>query len=66
MLQKLTGDHEGEEVALLSQLRLPLETRSKRIPPDKSILLLSPQSLPCAPSGRTDVPSNQYRYEARR
>ena len=56
----LTGDHEGEEVALLAQLRLPLTTRSKRIPPDKSILLLAPQSLACAPVGRTDVPSNQY------
>ncbi len=60
LLQKLTEDHEGEKVALLAQLRLPLATRSKRIPPDKSILLLAPQSLPCAPGERTDVPGSQY------
>jgi hypothetical protein len=31
-LQKLTGDQEGEEVALLAQLRSPLKTGSKPIP----------------------------------
>ena len=60
MLRKLTGDHEGEEVALLAQLRRPLATRSKRIPPDERILLLTPQSLPCSPVGGTDVPNSQY------
>ncbi len=53
----LTGDHNGEEDALLAQLRLPLETRSKRISPDKRILFPVPQSLPCSPVGGTDVPS---------
>ena len=33
------GSYEGEEVALLAQLRLPLATRSKRISPDKRILV---------------------------
>ncbi len=57
----LTGDHDGEEDALLAQLRLPLATRSKRISHDKSILFPAPHSLPCAPVEGMDVPSSQYR-----
>src|SRR5437879_8729114 len=52
-----TEDHDGEEVALLAQLRPPLETSSKRIPPDKSSLFPAPQSLPYAPVEGMDVPS---------
>jgi hypothetical protein len=61
LLHTLTGEHAGEEVAPFAQLRLPLETSSKRIPPDKRILLPAPQSLPSAPGERTDVPTSQYR-----
>jgi hypothetical protein len=57
LLHTLTGEHAGEEVAPFAQLRLPLETSSKRIPPDKSILLPAPQSLPSAPGEKTDVPT---------
>lgn len=53
----LTGDHDGEEDALLAQLTLPLATRSKRIPADKSILFPTTHSHPCTPVGGTDVPS---------
>src|SRR5215469_8936841 len=58
-----TGDHAGEKVALLAQLKLPLATRSNDIPPDKRILLPAPHAphaLPCAPDGGTDVPWSQY------
>jgi hypothetical protein len=55
------GDHEGEEDALLAQLRLPLATRSTRVPPDKSILFPAPHSLPCAPIEGMDIPSSQSR-----
>ena len=66
------GDHAGEKVALLAQLRLPLATSATYIPPDKSILLPAPHAshashaphaphaLPCAPGGGTDVPCSQY------
>jgi hypothetical protein len=54
--------HEGYEVALLAQLRLPpLETSSKSILPFKRILFPAPHSVPCSPFARTDVPSSQYR-----
>ena len=57
----LTGDHAGEKVALLAQLRPPLATSSNYIPADKRILLPAPHALPCAPDGGTDVPCSQYR-----
>jgi hypothetical protein len=49
------GEYDGQEVALLAQLRLPRETSSKRIPPDKSILFPAPHSPPFSPVGGTDV-----------
>ena len=51
------GEHDGEEVALLAQLKLPLATRSKRIP--------TLHSLPCSPVGRTDIPSSLYTISPR-
>ncbi len=60
-----TGDHAGEKVALLAQLKLPLATSSNYIPPDKRILLPAPHVLPCAPGGGTDVPPSQYRGRVR-
>src|SRR5215470_6816949 len=59
-VQKLTGEQDGEDVALLAQLRLPRETSAKSSPPDKRILFPAPQSLPCPPVDRTDGPSSQY------
>src|SRR5215469_1988862 len=56
-----TGDHAGEKVALLAQLKLPLATSSNYIPLNKRILLPAPHALPCAPGGETDVPCSQYR-----
>jgi hypothetical protein len=61
VLQKLTGELDGYVVALLAQLRLPLETSSKSIPPYKRILFPAPHSLPFSPVGGMDVPSSQYR-----
>src|SRR5438067_2669558 len=49
VLPILTGEHDREEVALLAQLKLPLATRSKRIPPDKRTLFPAPESLRCTP-----------------
>jgi hypothetical protein len=52
------GEHEGEEMPLLAQLRLPLATSSKRIPPDKSLLLIAKRdvshalALPLIPAAR--------------
>ena len=61
VLPILTGEHDREEVALLAQLKLPLATRSKRIPPDKSVLFPTTHSLPCSPVGGMDVPCSQYK-----
>jgi hypothetical protein len=52
---------EQEEVVPFAQLRLPLETSSKSIAPDKRILYPAPHSLSYAPGRGTDVPSSQYR-----
>jgi hypothetical protein len=51
----LVGDHDGEEDALLAQLRLPLETSSKRFAAYKRILFSAPHSLPCSSVRGTDV-----------
>jgi len=56
----LTGDHDGEEDALLAQLRLPLATSAKRIPPDQRILFPTTHSLLFSAVGRTDVLSSEY------
>ncbi len=42
----LRGELDGEEVALLAQLRMPLATSAKSSPPDKRILFPAPHSLP--------------------
>jgi hypothetical protein len=55
-----TGEQDGEEVALLAQLRLSLEISSKS-KPHKRIPFPTPQSLPCAPGGGTDGPRSQHR-----
>src|SRR5439155_19061022 len=57
----LTVGHAGEKVALLAQLRLPLETSSISIQP-KEISLPCSSSLPLSSVRGTDIPSSQYKY----